>query len=50
MSDPVVRQTIRGMASVADVGGFDAIIDARAPGEFAEDHLPGAVSMPVLDD
>jgi tRNA 2-selenouridine synthase len=50
MSAPVVRQTIRGMATVAEVGGFDAIIDARAPGEFAEDHLPGAVSMPVLDD
>ncbi|PQA87478.1 tRNA 2-selenouridine(34) synthase MnmH [Hyphococcus luteus] len=29
---------------------FDAIIDARAPSEFAEDHLPGAVNLPVLDD
>ncbi len=38
------------MATVAEVGNFDAIIDARAPGEFAEDHLPGALSMPVLDD
>lgn len=50
MGAPGDRQTIRGMATVAEVGGFDAIIDARAPGEFAEDHLPGAISMPVLDD
>ena len=28
---------------------FDAIIDARSPAEFAEDHLPGAVSYPVLN-
>ena len=40
----------RGMATVAEVAAFDAIIDARAPGEFAEDHLPRALSMPVLND
>ncbi|MBC7728928.1 MAG: tRNA 2-selenouridine(34) synthase MnmH [Microbacteriaceae bacterium] len=33
-----------------DLAGFDAIIDARSPAEFAEDHLPGAVNWPVLDD
>ena len=31
-------------------GGFDAILDARTPSEFAEDHIPGAISTPVLDD
>lgn len=30
--------------------GFDDIIDARAPAEYAEDHLPGAISLPVLSD
>ena len=30
--------------------GFDTIIDARSPGEYAEDHLPGAINLPVLDD
>ena len=30
--------------------GFDLIIDVRSPSEFAEDHLPGAVSLPVLTD
>ena len=29
---------------------FDEIIDVRAPVEFAEDHLPGAINLPVLDD
>lgn len=30
--------------------GFDTIIDVRSPAEFAEDHLPGAINLPVLDD
>ena len=34
----------------ADLGGFDTIIDARTPAEYAEDHIPGAISAPVLDD
>lgn len=40
------------LTSLADLSshGFDDIIDVRAPAEFAEDHLPGAVSIPVLDD
>lgn len=40
------------LTALADLAGarFDAIIDARAPAEFAEDHLPGAVNLPVLDD
>ena len=29
---------------------FDTVIDVRSPGEFAEDHMPGAVNLPVLDD
>ena len=29
---------------------FDAVIDARTPSEYALDHVPGAVSAPVLDD
>jgi len=32
------------------LASFDAIIDARSPGEFAHDHLPGAINAPVLDD
>lgn len=29
---------------------FDDVIDVRSPGEFAEDRLPGAISLPVLSD
>jgi tRNA 2-selenouridine synthase len=29
---------------------FDAVIDARTPSEYALDHIPGAVSAPVLND
>lgn len=29
---------------------FDDIIDVRSPSEFKEDHLPGAINLPVLDD
>ena len=29
---------------------FDDVIDVRSPSEFAEDHLPGAISLPVLTD
>lgn len=29
---------------------FDAIIDTRSPGEFAEDHIPCAINCPVLDN
>lgn len=40
------------LTSLSDLAahGFDDIIDARAPAEYAEDHLPGAISLPVLDD
>ena len=40
----------KGVATVAQLAGFDAIIDARAPGEVAEEPLSGPLSMPVLDD
>lgn len=29
---------------------YDLVIDVRAPSEFAEDHIVGAVNMPVLTD
>jgi len=30
--------------------GFDTVIDVRSPSEFAQDHLPRAISLPVLSD
>ncbi len=29
---------------------FDTIIDVRSPAEFAEDHMPGAINLPVLNN
>ena len=29
---------------------YDMIIDVRSPAEFADDHLPGAVNLPVLSN
>jgi tRNA 2-selenouridine synthase len=34
----------------ATLAGFADIIDVRSPGEFALDHVPGAVNLPVLSD
>ena len=36
--------------TVADLDQFSVLIDARSPAEFAQDHLPGAINCPVLDD
>ncbi len=40
------------LTSLTDLArhGFDDIIDVRAPAEYADDHLPGAISLPVLND
>ena len=29
---------------------FDTVIDSRSEGEFDEDHLPGAVNWPALNN
>ena len=38
------------VVTVAQIDDFDEIIDVRSPSEYAEDHVPGAVNCPVLDD
>jgi tRNA 2-selenouridine synthase len=46
-----MKAAIHSVAMQASVlTAHDAIIDARSPSEFAEDHLPGAISLPVLED
>jgi len=37
-------------AEDATFRAFDTIVDTRSPAEFAEDHVPGADSCPVLDN
>ncbi|MCB1956508.1 MAG: tRNA 2-selenouridine(34) synthase MnmH [Rhodocyclaceae bacterium] len=40
----------KGVANVAQLDGFDEIIDVRSPAEFEEDAIPGAINCPVLDN
>ena len=35
---------------IARFDQFDTLIDARSEGEYAEDHLPGALNWPTLND
>ena len=35
---------------VQDFASYSLVIDARSPHEYAEDHIPGAVNLPVVDD
>lgn len=44
----MIRRTVELSPGARDA--FDAIIDVRSPAEFALDHIPGAVNLPVLDD
>src|SRR3569833_3352547 len=37
-------------ADAATRARIDMIFDVRSPAEFAEDHVPGAVNLPVLDN
>ncbi len=43
-------QRKEGRARVTELFGYDEIIDVRSPGEYNDDHPPGAISLPVLDD
>jgi tRNA 2-selenouridine synthase len=36
--------------TIAQMDEFDEIIDVRSPSEYALDHIPGAINLPVLDD
>lgn len=54
MSDATEHAAHRGRSAsavtVAQVDDFDEIIDVRSEGEFAEDHIPGAINLPVLNN
>lgn len=43
-------QQIEAAKALAELSRFAAVIDVRSPAEFAEDHMPGAVNWPVLND
>ncbi|ANP35466.1 tRNA 2-selenouridine synthase [Phaeobacter gallaeciensis] len=43
---------VKSFSSLQDMydHGYDTIIDVRSPAEFAEDHVPGAINLPVLNN
>lgn len=42
--------TLSATQAIGRLHEFDAIIDARSENEYAEDHLPGAVNWPTLNN
>lgn len=44
-----VSRTLTSLSQVFELG-FDDIIDVRAPAEWDDDHIPGAINLPVLND
>lgn len=42
----------RSFATLVDLltHGHDDVIDVRSPGEFAEDHIPGAINLPAFSN
>jgi len=47
MKDPIALPVAEVVAHLRD---FNTLVDARSPAEYAEDHLPGSINAPVLDD
>ncbi|MDE2121165.1 MAG: tRNA 2-selenouridine(34) synthase MnmH [Betaproteobacteria bacterium] len=43
-------QPMEADEALAGLRGFDSVLDVRSPGEFALDHMPGAMNWWVLDD
>ena len=42
---------LTGIAQIlASEDAYDCVIDVRSPSEFADDHIPGAINLPVLSD
>jgi len=41
--------TLTALSDIAELP-FDTLIDVRSPAEFAEDHIPGAINLPVLSN
>ena len=44
------RDVIDADEALRDLEAYDTVIDVRSEGEYAEDHVPGAISCPVLRD
>jgi len=47
---PAPKSRGPSVVTVAQLPEFDEIVDVRSESEYAEDHIPGAISCPVLND
>ncbi|WP_301102545.1 tRNA 2-selenouridine(34) synthase MnmH [Propionivibrio sp.] len=45
-----MRHGVASVGQIEDYHLFEEIIDVRTPAEFADDHIPGAINCPVLDN
>ncbi|MBS1227250.1 MAG: tRNA 2-selenouridine synthase [Proteobacteria bacterium] len=50
MGNNGMRQGIASIGQIEDYRQFEEIIDVRTPAEFADDHIPGSINCPVLDN
>src|SRR5512145_2523812 len=49
-SEPSISMARIQLVNAAQCFEFDTLLDVRSPAEFAEDHIPGAINVPVLDN
>jgi tRNA 2-selenouridine synthase len=47
---PVPAAALTYNDGMHDFHQYDLIIDARSPREYAEDHIPGAINLPVVNN
>lgn len=45
----IIKLELKSLTDL-EFGNFDEVIDVRSPAEYNEDHIPGAINLPVLDD
>ncbi|WP_300450695.1 tRNA 2-selenouridine(34) synthase MnmH [Accumulibacter sp.] len=45
-----MKHDIASVERLDELTSFDEIIDVRSPAEFADDHIPGSINCPVLDN
>jgi tRNA 2-selenouridine synthase len=48
--DPAQVRVHPSQLDVSEWSSYAMVLDARSPHEYAEDHIPGAINLPVVDD
>lgn len=45
-----MKREFQEALTLAQLDEFDEVVDVRSPAEFRDDHIPGAINLPVLND